>query len=94
MAGKPQVPRDRVHLGRTRSRRPRELAERAAAGQLAATAAAQAGTTAVTADGARVFTLYGQPPVVPAPVALDVVAEAGAGDGSTALDFYRRLGAR
>ena len=92
MAGKPQVPRDQVHLGRTRSRRPRELAERAAAARLAATPAAQAGATAVAADGARVFTLYGQAPVVPAPVELEVVAEAGADDGGTALSFYRRLG--
>lgn len=88
MAGKPRTPADQVNLARTRSRRPRELAERAAAAQLAATAAAQAA-------GARVFTLYGQAPVVVGPGApepeQDSVAEVEGADGGTALAFYRRL---
>ena len=62
------------------------MAERAAAAQLAATAAAQAGDAgAVPVPGARVFTLYGKPAAPPAEV---LELEDGAG---VAVDFYRRL---
>lgn len=86
MAGKSQTPPDQVNLSRTRSRQPRAIAERAAAAQLVATAAAQAAES-VLAPGARVFTLYGKPATQPAPA--DVLElEDGAG---VAVDFYRRL---
>lgn len=86
MAGKAQTPPNEVNLSRTRSRRPKAMAERAAAAQLAATAAAQAGAGAPGLGG-RVFTLYGKPPA-PAPAdALELEDVAG----GVAVDFYRRL---
>jgi len=68
-----------INLVRTRARQPRAKAQAAAAERLADVA---------EQHGARVFTLYGEPPRVEA-----VEAEATpAGAGSRlALDFYRRL---
>lgn len=82
MAGRPPAhPPGEVHLERTRARQPRARAVAAAAEQLAATAQAQQG-------GAKVFTLYGDPPAAAAPA---VVEQPGPDEG-LAVGFYRRLG--
>ena len=66
-----------INLVRTRARQPRAKAEAVAAERLADVA---------EQHGARVFTLYGDPPRVEA----DEASTAGAGS-RLALDFYRRL---
>lgn len=80
---------DAIHLERTRSRRPRAKALEAAAEQLAATARAQAEAEAeqpaAQAQGAKVFTLYGDAPRT-------TLAQQQLVAGATlSVDFYRRL---
>lgn len=88
MAGRPPAhPPDELHLERTRARRPRARAVEAAVRQLAATAAAQAEDPAL-GQGAKVFTLYGDPPARPRPAER---IDGDDNDDSLAVGFYRRL---
>ena len=68
-----------INLVRTRARQPRAKAQAAAAERLADVA---------EQSGARVFTLYGEPPRVEPAEADGTPGSAGS---RLALDFYRRL---
>ena len=71
-----------VNLVRTRARNPKAKAQAEAAATIASTLQAQA-----AASGAKVFTLYGEPP---APTAVQAPAQDTR--TPTALAFYRALG--